>query len=62
MDTGGEVIISENGDYDKLVITKSVIISAAPGVNAGIVSNGGYRVNLAIGIGRRRWEIISRLT
>jgi hypothetical protein len=44
VDTGGEVVISENGDYDKFVISKSVTVGAAPGISAGIVSNGGYAI------------------
>jgi hypothetical protein len=39
VDAGGEVIITENGDYDKFFTNKSVTVTAAPGVNAGIVSN-----------------------
>ncbi|MCU1268551.1 MAG: hypothetical protein JWM21_4869 [Acidobacteria bacterium] len=38
VDTGGEVVITESGDYDKFQITKSVTVAAAPGVNAGIAS------------------------
>lgn len=34
--TGGEVVITENGDYDSFVVTKSVTVTAAPGINANI--------------------------
>ena len=34
--TGGEVVITENGDYDPFVVTKSVTVTAAPGINANI--------------------------
>src|SRR5262245_1132005 len=40
VDSGGQVIIIENGDYDKFTISKSVTIAAAPGVNAAIVASG----------------------
>jgi hypothetical protein len=44
VDAGGEVIITENGDYDKFFVNKSVTVAAAPGINAGIVSGGGYDI------------------
>lgn len=45
VDPGGEAVITESGDYDKFVVTKSVTVSAAPGVNAGIVATGaGYAI------------------
>ena len=36
VDTLGEVVISESGDYDNVVIAKSITIVAAPGIYAGI--------------------------
>src|SRR5947207_3054255 len=39
VDTLGEVVITEDGDYDNVVIAKSVTIAAAPGVYAGISAN-----------------------
>src|SRR3954447_4654627 len=39
VDTSGEVVISESGDYDNVVIAKSVTIAAAAGIYAGITAN-----------------------
>lgn len=39
VDAGGEVVVAESGDYDQILIGRSVTIAAAPGVNAGIVMN-----------------------
>jgi hypothetical protein len=39
VDTYGEVVIAEDGDYDNFVVTKSVTVAAAPGVYAGITAN-----------------------
>lgn len=47
VDANGEVIIKESGNYDKFIVTKSVTVAAAPGVNAGIVSGIGYAVLIA---------------
>lgn len=41
VDAGGEVILAESGDYNYFVVTKSVTVAAADGVNAGVVSSGG---------------------
>ena len=38
VDDGGEIIITESGDYDPFVVTKSATVAAAPGVDAGIVA------------------------
>jgi len=43
-DDGGEVIITESGDYDTFSVVKSVTVAAAPGVNAGIVSSRSFAV------------------
>ena len=43
-DDGGEVIITESGDYDTFSVSKSVTVVAAPGVNAGIVSSRSFAV------------------
>lgn len=37
VDVRGEVIITENGDYDGFFVAKSVTVAATPGVNAAIV-------------------------
>ncbi|HZT58473.1 MAG TPA: right-handed parallel beta-helix repeat-containing protein [Pyrinomonadaceae bacterium] len=39
VDAGGEVVVAESGDYDQILVGRSVTIAAAPGVNAGIVMN-----------------------
>jgi hypothetical protein len=44
VDTGGEVVLTESGDYDKFFVNKSVTVAGADGVNAAIVSNGGSAV------------------
>jgi len=44
VDAGGEVIITENGDYDKFTVLKSVTVTTAPGVNAGVVSDTGNAI------------------
>src|SRR5260221_11752074 len=46
-DAGGQVILTENGDYDKFFIAKSITVAAAAGVNAGIVSGGGSAISIA---------------
>jgi len=38
---GGEVVITENGDYENFFVGKSVTVGAAPGVNAKITVAGG---------------------
>src|ERR1043165_3939090 len=38
VDEGGEIIITESGDYDPFIFTKSATVAAAPGVDAGIVA------------------------
>src|SRR5215212_10104834 len=42
VDDGGEVIITESGDYESFTISKSVTVAAAPGVNAGIIASGTF--------------------
>jgi hypothetical protein len=42
VDPNGEVIITESGDYDKFSMLKPATVAAAPGVNAGIASDGVY--------------------
>jgi hypothetical protein len=44
VDDGGEVIITESGDYEPFSISRSVTVAAAPGVNAGIVAPGSFAV------------------
>gem|GEM_PF-2486389 len=44
VDEGGEVIITESGDYEPFSIFRSVTVAAAPGVNAGIISSGSSTV------------------
>jgi hypothetical protein len=39
VDTYGEVVIAEDGEYDNFIVTKSVTVTAAPGVYAGITAN-----------------------
>ncbi len=39
VDDGGEVIITESGDYDTFAVSKSVTVAAADGVDAEIVSS-----------------------
>ncbi len=46
VDTMGEVIISESGDYDNFVIAQSVTVAAAPGIYAGITANTQDGVNI----------------
>lgn len=38
VDDGGEVIITESGDYDNFIVTKSVTVAAEPGVDAEIAT------------------------
>ena len=49
VDDNGEVIITESGDYDTFVVSKSVTVAAAPGVNAGIVSSNTYAILVTVG-------------
>ncbi len=39
---GGEVVITESGEYDQFFVNKSVTVGAAPGINAKIFTTGGY--------------------
>jgi hypothetical protein len=39
VDSKGEVVISESGEYDNFVIAQSVTVAAAPGIYAGITAN-----------------------
>lgn len=41
VDARGEVVITENGDYDEFIINKPVTVSAAPGINANIIPEDG---------------------
>lgn len=50
VDDGGEVIITESGDYDTFSVTKSVTVAAAPGVDAEIVSTVQYAIFIQIGL------------
>lgn len=50
VDAGGEVVIIESGDYDKFTISKSVVVAAAPGVNAAIVASGQTYTVLFVGL------------
>lgn len=36
VDAGGEVIITESGDYDQFAVQKSLTVTGAPGINAAI--------------------------
>ncbi len=58
VDDGGEVIITESGDYDTFVVSKSVTVAAAPGVDAGIISN----VDFAIFISVAQPQMIDKIT
>jgi hypothetical protein len=44
VNAGGEVVIVENGEYDQFFVDKSVTVGAAPGINAGIITTGGYGI------------------
>ena len=49
VEAGGQIILTESGDYDRFVVTRSIKVAAARGVNAGVSSNGGAAV-LLIGL------------
>lgn len=44
VDAGGEVLITENGDYDTFYVAKAVTVSASPGIDAKITTTGGNAV------------------
>lgn len=41
VDTRGEVVITESGDYDQFIIAKPVTVTGAPGINANIIPDDG---------------------
>lgn len=50
VDAGGDVLITENGEYDQFFAGKSVSVAAAPGIDANITTTGGYGVVIVGGV------------
>lgn len=48
VDDGGEVIITESGDYDNFIVTKSVTVAAEPGVDAEIATTAASAVVIGV--------------
>lgn len=44
VNAGGEVVVTENGEYDQFFVNKTVTVSGAPGITAKITTTGGYGV------------------
>lgn len=47
VDSGGEVVITKSGDYDRFLISKSVTVAAETGVDAAIVATAGSAISIA---------------